>query len=195
MDHFAAFGEQPRPWLEAESLKRKFLALSAELHPDKAPEGPAKEAADVRFANLNQSYNLLRHARTRVLHFLDLQGAPSPAQVRDVPETALEFFTPVAERTRAADELLKARNAATSPMLKVQFFEKSLEATTEIQDLQARLAERIRGIESEVQELDARWSASRDREVVPALAAAAASLGFLERWNAQLQQRLAALAF
>ena len=80
-------------------------------------------------------------------------------------------------------------------MLKVRFFEQALAATEKIQDLQTRLAEKIRRIEAEVQELDGRWLASADPAIIPRVQAAAAELGFLERWSAQLQQRLAALAF
>src|SRR5688500_18013939 len=125
MDPFAAFGEHPRPWLEPEILKQKFLTFSSELHPDKFQEPNAKAEAETRFSALNQSYNLLRSTRARILHFLEQQNVPNPAHIQDVPPSVIEFFNPIAEQTRKADILLKQRAAASSPMLKVQFFEQA----------------------------------------------------------------------
>ena len=34
-DNFALLNEPRRPWLEANLLKQKFLALSADFHPDR----------------------------------------------------------------------------------------------------------------------------------------------------------------
>jgi hypothetical protein len=50
--------------------------------------------------------------------------------------------------------------------------------------------------ESDIRRLDAAWGDQGERAyLVPQLQAAAARLGFVERWQAQLQQRVAALAF
>jgi DnaJ-domain-containing protein 1 len=186
MDHFAAFGEIPRPWIDPDSLKKRFLALSAEAHPDKFADPAEKAEAEKRFAELNKSYEVLRHTRTRLLHFLELRGHPRPTHVQSVPPEAMEFFSAVAEQTRKADELLKEKDHAASPMLKVRFFEKALQATSDLQNLQTVLRQRIEAIEATLRAREAR---------LEALANAAAALGFLERWSAQLQQRLAALAF
>lgn len=144
---------------------------------------------------INQSYDVLRQTRARLLHFLEKQGLANPAHVQAVPPAASAFFTAIAEQTQKADELMKQRNAANSPMLKVQLFEKALARTDEIQGLQRQLADQIRAIEEEIKQLDARWISERTDAIFPQVQAAAATLGFLERWQAQLQQRLAALAF
>ena len=34
-DYFAVLGELHRPWLEPDLLNKRFLALSAEVHPDR----------------------------------------------------------------------------------------------------------------------------------------------------------------
>lgn len=196
MDYFAAFGERPRPWLDPAALQQKFLALSSELHPDKFLEPAAKADAEKRFALLNQSYLLLRQPRSRLLHFLELTGvAADPRQVQSVPETVAGFFQPIAEQTRKADDLLKEKSTISSPMLKARFFEKALDATASLQEWQARLTQEIKNIEAELRELDGAWLKHGDRSTFPRLRAAAAALGFLERWRQQLEQRLAALAF
>jgi DnaJ-domain-containing protein 1 len=195
-DHFAAFGERPRLWLDPEALKEKFLRLSGETHPDKFQEPVEKAEAAHRFAELNSSYNTLRQTRSRLVHFLELNGIRSGPQIQDVPAGVTDFFRPMSELSRRTDELLKQRAAANSPMLKVQLFERSLDLTSEIQEVQTRIIERIRGIEQEIRKLDLSLNVGSTRdEFIPAIQAAAAALGFLERWNAQLQQFLAALAF
>ena len=34
-DYFALLNEPRRPWLDADLLKQKFLALASDLHPDR----------------------------------------------------------------------------------------------------------------------------------------------------------------
>lgn len=193
MDHFAAFGLSARPWLDPETLKLKFFALSSEHHPDKAEDPAAKIEAEKRFASLNDSYHILRNSRSRLLHLLALNGSASQPQIQTVPENLIAFFNPIAEKTRAADELIKQRRAASSPMLKVQLFEKGLELTGDLQDLMRQLSERVAAIDEDLQKLDAQWASCLPD--IQRIQNAAASLGFLDRWQAQIQQRVAALAF
>lgn len=195
MDHFAAFGFARRPWLDPEALRERFLCLSAVVHPDKQVDPKAKIEAEKRFAQLNESYNALRQPRSRLLHLLALEGVSTQPHVQSVPPGLAGFFQPIAEQTRLADELMKKRAAATSPMLKVQLFAEGLELTGSLQALQARLAERQRAEEEEIRRIDAAWDAASHAALLPNLQAAAASLGFLERWQAQIQQRVVALAF
>ena len=193
MNHFEAFGFAPRPWLEPEALKEKYLRLSAELHPDKA-DPPVRGEAETRFAAVNNAYAVLNSPRARLIHFLEAQGIPSAPHVQAVPPEALEFFTEIADCSRKADELAREKAQAGSPMLKAALFERGLELTSSIQEIQGRLAARVRTVEGGLQELDRRWPAE-GTAIVPELQSAAAALGFLERWSAQLRQRLAALAF
>jgi DnaJ-domain-containing protein 1 len=193
-NYFSTFGESQRPWLNEEALKRKFLELSTERHPDKAAGAEAKAAAEGEFSELNQAYNTLRSTRARLLHLFELEGLPKPEHMQDVPPDVIEFFPIVAEITRNTDALLKERAAADSPMLRIQFAGRALDRTDKIQAVQARIRDTISNTERRVQELDGAWEKDR-AAIVPKLQRAAATLGFLERWNAQLQERLIALAF
>ncbi len=186
-DHFASLGVACAPWLDPEKLKERFLALSAELHPDKASFD--KKKAEAEFQQLNQSYQTLLNTRSRLLHLLELHGIPKPDHVQAIPPVALDLFSAIAEVTRQSDLLLKEKAASSSdsPMLKVQFFERALAGVESLQNLQNDVQARILKIETELRVLPV--------TAIEALQHSAAALGFLERWRAQLQERAAALTF
>ena len=192
MNHFARFGFEPQPWIDPEILKEKFLQLSAAAHPDKAG-GAEKTSSERHFQELNESYNVLRHTRPRLLHLLKLCGAPKPEQVQSVPPEALDLFPSVAAATRQADALIREKAAAASPMLKVQLMERGLQEIEVLQQLQGRISEKIRAIETSLKELP--WSPSPSQPAITVIRESAAALGFLERWNTQLQERIGSLTF
>lgn len=194
LDHFATLGLPRTPWIEPDSLKQRFLELSAQRHPDKSASEKAE--AEAGFRTLNEAFTTLRTTRTRLLHLLELEGAGRPAHVENIPPAALEFFGPIAEITRRTDALLKEKAAAASPMLKVRFFEKALDALDAVQALQQRVQARISEVEAGLQQAAAPWGQAGQRpRLVAEFQKAAAALGFLERWNAQLQEKAAALTF
>ena len=79
-DYFELLKEPRRQWLEADTLKQKFLALSASIHPDKIhSSGEAeKSAAAKQFAELNAAYNCLLEPKSRLLHLLELELGAKP---------------------------------------------------------------------------------------------------------------------
>ena len=192
MNHFARFAFEPQPWIDQEALTEKFLQLSAVAHPDKAVE-MAKDSSERHFQELNQSYNILRNTRARLLHLLELAGAPKQEHVQNVPSDALELFPLVASATKQADALIREKAAAGSPMLKVQLMERGMEQIEKLQDLQGRIGERIHSIEASLKELP--WSPAPPETALSQVHEAAVALGFLERWNAQLQDRIGTLTF
>ena len=193
-NHFARFGLEPRPWVDPESLKQRFLELSGETHPDKAaPEEKAN--FEKNFQQLNEAYQILRVTRSRLLHLLELSGLPKQEHVQNVPADALEFFAQVAAVTRDADNLIKEKSATTSPMLMVQLMERALNQVTIIQSLQEGLRARTTEIEDRLKTLSASWSQPPTDVALKLLKEAAAALGFLDRWTAQLQERIGSLTF
>jgi curved DNA-binding protein CbpA len=191
-DHFKRLGFIPRPWLEQDDIKQRFLDLSAELHPDKASPHE-KLRAEHDFQSLNESFIILRDTRSRLHHFLELSGFPKQDHVQDVPSAALAFFSEIATITTSADSLLREKSAAVSPILKVQFAEKSMEQLDAIQHLQQRLGAAVQQIESRLQSISA--ANPPDPLILRTLAGDAAALGFFNRWQAQLNDRIAALTF
>ena len=192
-NHFERFGLPPKPWLNQEVLQQRFLELSAQLHPDKAAPND-KFQAENEFRALNESFNILRHSRSRILHLLELSGLPKQEHVQNVPAAALAFFSEVASATRQADALIREKSAAASPMLKVQIMEKSLEQVEVLQHLLANLRAAVAQIESHLQAL-VFPTQPPDHATLSALAEQAAALGFFDRWQAQLHERVAALTF
>jgi len=184
-DHFARLGVPRAPWLDPEALKERFLALSADAHPDKA--SGQKQKAEEDFRGLNESYQVLRNSRSRILHLLELQGVAKPEHVQAIPPIALDLFSSIAEVTRKSDVLLKEKATANSPMLKVQFFERALPCVDSVQALQSEVQKRLQGVEADLQALTA--------DQIQKLQQVAAALGFLEKWQTQLQERAATLTF
>lgn len=193
-NHFHAFGLESKPWIDQDLLKERFLQLSAKAHPDKAA-AEHKPTAERAFADLNESYIVLRNTRSRLLHLLELRWEVNPSHNQDVPPSALHFFPDVAAATKSADGLLKRKKAANSPMLKVQLMAEGLEELEKIQDLQGRIRKRIEGIEADLKEMSIDWAGSGAAAGWKTLHQAATALGFLERWNTQLQERAAQLTF
>ena len=194
VNHFARFGLEPRPWVDEHLLKERFLELSAHAHPDKMPAAE-KGDAEREFKEINEAFNVLRDTRRRLLHLLEMSGASRQEHMQNVPPDALEFFSEIARMTREADAVLKEKAAATSPMLKVQLTEKGLDQIDKLQELQARLRERIRKIEERLQGMTAAWAKNPTDSAMRTLSESAAALGFLERWRAQTQERIGALTF
>jgi curved DNA-binding protein CbpA len=83
-DYFALLSEPRRPWLDAELLKQKFLALSSAIHPDHSHQAGEREreAATRRFAEMNAAWQCLREPRERIGHLLELESGARPADTR-----------------------------------------------------------------------------------------------------------------
>ncbi len=194
MNHFARFGLEPSPWIDPEALKEGFLDRSADAHPDKAAAAD-KPSSEEDFQDLNASYNILRNSRARLLHFLELAGIQQPEHSQVVPPTALELFPTVAAATKRADGVIKQKTAAHSPMLKVEVMTRALEEVESLQDLQGEIASRIARIEGSLKEFRIDWPPASPSPAIQEIREAAAALGFLERWKAQLQERIVALTF
>jgi len=120
-DYFALLKEQRRPWIDVDLLKQKFLALSAEVHPDRVhgAEDSVKRAAQERFAELNTAYSCLREPKERLAHLLELETGAKPRQVQNVPSDLMNAFMEITNVCRGADSFLGEKNATTSPLLRL----------------------------------------------------------------------------
>jgi DnaJ-domain-containing protein 1 len=192
VNHFARFGFPPRPWIDSELLKQRFLDISASVHPDKVTD---KTAAEQEFKQINEGYNVLRSSRSRLLHLLDLRGHPRQEHVQTVPAEVMEFFPAVAAATQSADTLIKQKSSAVSPMLKVQLMDAGLEQIEQIQALQSRIRAVIATIEDRLSTISVSWPEYPEPPLLKELGTAASALGFLDRWSSQLQERIGALTF
>lgn len=199
-DYFALLGAPKRPWLEPEELKKRFLVLSAELHPDRVHNAtePEKRAAQARFADLNSAFQCLSRPRERLQHLLELETGSRTGQIQNVPPRLMDFFLEFSSLFRQVDAFLAEKAAAGSPLLQVQFFERAQEWTEKISAVQKRLNEWRQDMEREIKQLDGEWVAG-DRSdkraaALGRLEESARMLGFVERWSGQAQERFVQLA-
>jgi hypothetical protein len=94
------------------------------------------------------------------------------------------------------------RGQVTSPMLKVQSFERSLELADRISGLQRVLSEAMEAIEAQLRTLNAAWLAApavsspqrAGRLPLDRVEALYRESSFLARWRGQLQERFVQLS-
>jgi DnaJ-domain-containing protein 1 len=205
MDNFSLLDEPRRPWLEAEALKQRFLALSSAIHPDRTHDAGAmeKEAATRRFAELNAAWQCLRDPKERLGHLLELELGARPTDAQDVPPQAMDLFFEASRICREADVLLAAKARTSSPLLKAQMFGPGMELAGRLNDLQQVISRRREELLAELRGLNAAWeaapavgSAGRARALpLEALERAFRMLSYLGRWTGQIQERVVQLSF
>jgi curved DNA-binding protein CbpA len=196
MDHFALLAEPRRPWLDAEALKSKFHTLSAEVHPDRVHEAaPAEKlAAQQRYTDLNAAYQCLREPRSRIRHLLELELGAKPSDLTNIPEDLMNLFFAVGKQMRETDALLTEKAAATSPLLKVELFERAQAAVPALHELQQQIAARRDLILAQLQAVDACWGPTSPHPT-DELLTIWRWLSFYDRWLGQLHERVAQLSF
>jgi len=197
-DYFALLKEQRRPWIDPDSLKQKFLALSADVHPDRVhgAEDSQKRAAQERYAELNAAYNCLREPKERLAHLIELETGAKPKQVQNVPSDLMNAFMEITNVCRGADAFLAEKNSTNSPLLRLQLFERAQEWTEKLMGLQRKVNSWREDLTARVMEIDNEWASSphKQRELVAPLEKQCQLLGYLGRWSAQIQERIVQLS-
>jgi curved DNA-binding protein CbpA len=202
-DYFALLKEQRRPWLDPELLKQKFLALSADVHPDRVhgAEESQRRAAQELYAELNAAYNCLREPKERLAHLLELETGTKPRQVQNVPSDLMDAFMEITNICRGADTFLAEKSAMTSPLLRLQLFERGLEWTEKLMTLQGNINSSREELLGRIKKVDDQWERNRDsgsvehRKLLGALQKHCQLLGYFGRWGAQIQERIVQLSF
>jgi len=208
IDHFVLLNEPRRPSLDPEALKQKFLALSAEAHPDRSHNASPveKQAANDRYIALNAAYQCLHDPRDRMLHLLELESGSRPPQLQDknIPAALVDLSFTVGQLCRQVDSFLAEKSRASSPVLKAQLLERGLESLDKLQSLQSQINTLRDASLAAVKLLDPAWesaspasSVEARRHSLPleALEQHCRLLGYLGRWSQQIQERITQLAF
>lgn len=195
-DHFALLDEKRRPWIDPEALKTKFLSLSAHCHPDRvhAQGMKAQQDANRKYAELNAAYQCLSNTRKRLQHLIELESGSLPQNIQRIPPGTMEYFLEVGQLCNQIDRFLSDRDRATSPLLKVQFFEKAMDWTDKINALRQKLTCISRALEDELKSLNPDWdeAASPAHSKFPPmdrLEQVYRTMSFLSRWESQLQEK------
>lgn len=198
-DCFAALDEPRRPVLDPESLKARFLARSAELHPDRQHHAGETErlAATERYAALNHAYITLQDTGKRLGHLLELELGRKPSGIETVPAEWMEGFMEVGQLCRSVDAFVAAQATITSPLLKVQGFQKAMAWKDAVDALTRRMTARLEGLLEDLRAINPAWEAAPPIGD-PTRAAALPldeltgifrSVSFLSRGIAQLRER------
>ncbi len=93
---FELFGLRPEYDLDPQALRRAYLRLARDVHPDRAG-GVAPDAARVGLriaARVNHAYEMLADPVSRAEHLLDRAGGPDAAQDKSVdPDVLVETLS------------------------------------------------------------------------------------------------------
>jgi DnaJ-domain-containing protein 1 len=198
-DNFALLNEPRRPWLDPDLLKHKFLALSANVHPDKIQSAgeSEKSAASKQFAELNAAYNCLLEPKSRLLHLLELELGAKPKDIQQIPAALADLFAEVASTCKSADNFLAEKSKITSPLLQVQMFERAQEWIEKLNSLRKKL-DGLRGqLTDELKSLDEKWIADNLESrgvLLEKMEELYRLFGYFNRWNGQIQERAVQLS-
>jgi hypothetical protein len=199
-DNFALLNEARRPWLDADSLKQKFLALSANLHPDRIHSASESDKTDStkKFTELNTAFNCLVEPKQRLLHLLELELGAKPKDIQTIPSALADLFAEVSMVCRSVDGFLAEKGKVTSPLLQVQLFERGQDWVEKLNVLQRKLNELREKLTEELKSLDAQWisaDAASRKEILPRLEELYRLFGYFNRWHNQIQERVVQLSF
>ena len=204
VDYFALFQEPRRPWISLDLLKAKFLAFSAGSHPDRVHIATEQEklAANERYADINAAYNCLREPRDRLLHLLEIELGTKPKDTERLPALAGDLFFHIGQTCREVDMFLNGKSRATSPMLKVQWFQTALEWIDKMNELKQSIHSHHEQVLDELKAMNASWDAAPQvgsaerRAALPLerLEQTYRRLSYLSRWNEQIQARTVQLS-
>lgn len=205
IDCFALLGEPRRPGLDLDALKSRFHTLAAKSHPDHFHNAGEAErlAATERHAALNTAYATLREPKERLGHLLELELGGKPRGIESVPADLMDRFMDVAKLCRDVDQFLATRATITSPLLKVQQFQLAMTWTDKLNSANSELAPLIDDTLKSVAAWNPVWETAPPAGAPERLAAlpltdleaAFRRLSFLTRWQSQLRERAARLAW
>lgn len=117
-DYFTLLGLPRRYDLDTTELRRRYLHLARELHPDRFDSARGADAGlSVRLsARLNRAHEVLADPVQRAEYMLEMAGGPSAAADKSVPPDvlaeALELREQIEEARAGADDTAIARIAA-----------------------------------------------------------------------------------
>jgi curved DNA-binding protein CbpA len=198
-DYFALLNEPRRPWLDADALKEKFLKLAATIHPDK--QHVANEAdlntANRNYAELNAAYHCLLEPKPRLLHLLELELGAKPKDVQQIPATLADLFAEVATACQNVDVFLAEKSQTTSPLLQVQLFERAQQWIERLIPLQKKLGGVREQLTGELKSLDDAWTkadGAARQKTLKNLEEIYRWFSYFNRWNGQIQERIAKLS-
>jgi hypothetical protein len=120
MSAFEILQEKPRPFLDTEALKAKFLRLSTPVHPDRVHHlsESEKNEANRNFSELNQAHQILREPRERLRELYRVSMGESVKKIQNVPSELMDLSFETGKICREVDVFVQEAETATSPLQK-----------------------------------------------------------------------------
>jgi len=113
-DHFATLALPRRYDVDEALLEKRVVAFGRDLHPDLAGAEPTRKARAVMgAAQVNEAYAIVRDPFRRAEYLLALEGGPTAAQDKSVPDGFLEAML---DERDAVDAALAAGAAASAAL-------------------------------------------------------------------------------
>lgn len=110
-NHFELFGLEPKYDVDGEVLRRKYLELSRQVHPDRHGTGPDEQTSERLSAQLNEAQRVLRDPILRAEYLLELHGGPSSSEDKRVQDGVLT------ETLLLRDEIAEAKASGDEAVL------------------------------------------------------------------------------
>lgn len=176
MDPFQQLGLEPRLAISEAELREAFRQSGKSAHPDAGGSGDG-------FAQLQQAFARLASPARRLRSWLEARGMTGDERGAISP-ALLDLFGRVGTALQQADGVAKRRDSALSALAKAMLEPAVQQAREALEDALAPVAAAIQAEEARFPELEAGqgdpWRTARD-------------LAFLEKWQAELKARYAAL--
>lgn len=181
-DFFVLFDQPRKPWLDAETLKKKYHELTRVAHPDLQTRAP-----DVKFEEVNEAYRVLSDPKLRTQYLLTLEGHSSTALDRVLPEDLQELFLQIGSLSQKV-KLLLAHIGAESSALTLSLLKSNLlQARSEVGDLLKQLTHLYDNCLTGLEKLSEAWDQNRGQNA-PRLQALHDRMAYLSRWMTQLKE-------
>ena len=203
-DYFALLKEPRRPWIDLDRLKSKFLAYTAQEHPDRvlARSEPERSLATDRYVEINAAYNCLRNPKERLFHLLELESGTKPKDFDLHPKESGDLFFQLGRECQNADEFLAEGSRIAAPLLKAKWFAQALERIDQLNALKQSIAEKQGQIIEELKPLNSLWDSAppigtperKGGLQLERLEELYRTVGYLARWSGQIQTRLVRLS-
>lgn len=175
MNAFDTFSLTPSLTLDLDELRETYQNLAAENHPD-------NNGDKARFDEINKAYAILKSPSQRLKAFMVNHGIEHDARGA-VSNDLMDLFMQVGALIQEADAFIRKKSAATSALAKALLEGESM-------DLQDKLSKLIATIESNQSAITELFTSSIPEENLSQISR---NLAFLEKWQAQLQQRYGSL--
>src|SRR5262249_27576306 len=131
---------------------------------------------------------------------LELELGALPREVQRIPSDLMDLSVEIGHVARETDKFLLEKAKITSPLLKVQSFERSQEWTEKLRSLLLRVNGRCETLVQELKQLDAQWNSTGPRalehsQLLERLDSLYRLFSYSDRWQAQIQERMVPLSF